>query len=287
MRDRASVNNVAVRFLQMMYPSLIDVPCFSHTLNLVGEHFKVPTVSEFVSSWVSLFAHSAKAKLVWKDRVGSTVLSYSPTRWWSQWEVLHQVMVCFGDVEPFLDNIDAAPATTAKLRKILANEKDKFRVELAALIDAGKYFVEATYQLESDVPAALHCYEIIDRVLNSIKSCHYPNLEAVCRLISEGDKELRETWFQYGMDCIEPGLTYFADTVIDGPLKPALAIFKAARLFNPQKISEMSVTAKSLDALQVVPFFDTEIIGNLKEELPSYLAKASDLSPDHNPLVFW
>ena len=89
------------------------------------------------------------------------------------------------------------------------------------------------------------------------------------------------------MDCIEPGLTYFADTVIDGPLKPALAIFKAARLFNPRKISEMSVTAKSLDALQVVPFFDTEIIGNLKEELPSYLAKASDLSPDHNPLVFW
>ena len=27
MRDRASVNNVAVRFLTMMYPSLIDVPC--------------------------------------------------------------------------------------------------------------------------------------------------------------------------------------------------------------------------------------------------------------------
>ena len=287
MRDRASVNNVAVRFLSMMYPSLIDVPCFSHTLNLVGEHFKVPTVSEFVSSWVSLFAHSAKAKLVWKDRVGSAVLSYSHTRWWSQWEVLHQVMVCFGDVEPFLDDIDTAPATTAKLRKILATKKDEFRVELAALIDAGKYFVETTYQLESDGPTVLCCYEIIDRVLNSIKTGHYPNLEAVCRSISAGDKDLRETWFKYGMDCIEPGLTYFADTIIDGPLKPALAIFKAARLFNPQKIAEMSVTAESLDALQVVPFFDSEMIGNLKEELPSYLSKATDLSPDHNPLVFW
>ena len=31
MRDRTSVNNVAVHFLSMMYPSLIDVPCFSHT----------------------------------------------------------------------------------------------------------------------------------------------------------------------------------------------------------------------------------------------------------------
>ena len=195
--------------------------------------------------------------------------------------------LCFGDLEPFLDNVDAAPATTDKLRKILATKKDEFRVELAALIDAGKYFVEATYQLESDGPAVLNCYEIIDRLLNSIKAGNYPNLEAVCRLIGASNKELRERWFKYGMDCIEPGLTYFADTVIDGPLKPALAIFKAARLFNPQKISEMSITAKSLDALQVVPFFDTETIGNLKEELPSYLAKATDLSPDHDPLVFW
>ena len=89
---------------------------------------------------------------------------------------------------------------------------------------------------------------------------------------------------KYGMDCIEPGLTYFTDTVIDSPLKPVLAIFKAASLFNPQKISEMSITAKCLDALPNVAFSDTEMIGNLKEELA---AKATDLSPDHDPLVFW
>ena len=34
--------------------------------------------------------------------------------------------------------------------EIFATKKDEFRVELAALIDAGKYFVEATCQLESD-----------------------------------------------------------------------------------------------------------------------------------------
>jgi len=57
-------------------------------------------------------------------------------------------------------------------------------------------------------------------------------------LISEGEKELRETWFQYGMDCIEPGLTYFADTIIDGPLKSAHAIFKAARLLTPGRFQK-------------------------------------------------
>ena len=91
-------------------------------------------------------------------------------------------------------------------------------------------------------------------------------------------KELREKWFKYGMDCIEPGLNYFTNIVINSPLKPALAIFKAARLFKPQKISRMSVIAKSLD---------TETIRTLKEEQLFYLAKATDLSSDQDPLEFW
>ena len=55
MRDRVSVNNVALRTLKVVYPYVVDVGCFSHTINLAGEHFKVPTLSEFVSSWVALF----------------------------------------------------------------------------------------------------------------------------------------------------------------------------------------------------------------------------------------
>ena len=50
MRDRASVDNVALRTLKVVYPFVEDVGCFSHTINLAGEHFKVPTLSEFVSS---------------------------------------------------------------------------------------------------------------------------------------------------------------------------------------------------------------------------------------------
>ena len=36
MRDRASINNVAMRTLKIVYPVVLDVGCFSHTLNLVG-----------------------------------------------------------------------------------------------------------------------------------------------------------------------------------------------------------------------------------------------------------
>ena len=191
-RDRASVNNVAIRVLQVVYPSLIDVGCFSHTINLAGEHFNVPTLSEFTTSWVSLFVHSAKARLAWKDQVGIAICSHCPTRWWSQWEVMQQLMVSFGDVEPFLNSArsdDIAPATVAKLLSIIAAKKNILQIELAAVVDAGKCLVQATYKLEGDGPLALECYEIIQTVLASIQTGHYPNLEAICRMLSGSDQE--------------------------------------------------------------------------------------------------
>jgi len=48
MRDRASVNNVAMRTLQIVYPNLVDIGCFSHTFSLVGERFKTPALSDFM-----------------------------------------------------------------------------------------------------------------------------------------------------------------------------------------------------------------------------------------------
>ena len=78
------------RELIVVLSVIVDIGCFSHTLNLAGEHFKVPTLSEFVSWWMSLFSHSPKAQLLWKEQVGVSVRSYCATRWWSVWEVLDQ-----------------------------------------------------------------------------------------------------------------------------------------------------------------------------------------------------
>ena len=41
MHDRASVNDAAMRIVKVIYPNLLDVGCFSHTLDLVGEHFHI------------------------------------------------------------------------------------------------------------------------------------------------------------------------------------------------------------------------------------------------------
>lgn len=55
MRDRASVNNVAIQTLNIAYPCILDVGCFSHTLDHVGEKICTNILAEFVKGWVGLF----------------------------------------------------------------------------------------------------------------------------------------------------------------------------------------------------------------------------------------
>ena len=102
MRDRSSVNNVAIRTLKVVYPNLIDVGCFSHTLDHIGEHFHTPVLSVFTSAWISLFSHSPNMRLLWREQTGRSMGSYSSTRWWSWYEVMDQILVQFGDVERFV-----------------------------------------------------------------------------------------------------------------------------------------------------------------------------------------
>ena len=47
--------------------------------------------------------------------------SYSKTHWWSRWEVQHQVLQQFGDVESFLREHDVSPATHTKLLDSLSD----------------------------------------------------------------------------------------------------------------------------------------------------------------------
>ena len=89
MHDRAACNGVALRTSKVVFPTIVDVGCFSHTLDLVGDRFSTPYLSSFSLSWIS---HSPKAKLLWRERTGQSYQGYSATRWWSKFEVLKQVL---------------------------------------------------------------------------------------------------------------------------------------------------------------------------------------------------
>lgn len=128
MRDRASVNSVAITMLKVLYPSLLDVGCFSHTLDRVGEQFKVPIADEFTRGWIS---QSPKARLAWRSHCGRTVPMYSETRWWSRWEVMRKILEGFPDVESFLlsQSGNLSPATVRKLTEILTDHLRRYSLE--------------------------------------------------------------------------------------------------------------------------------------------------------------
>ena len=53
-----------------------------------------------------------------------------------------------------------------KLNEILTDslKKIQLRMELAAIVDAGEYFVKGTYNLEGDSPLALTTYEELRKI---------------------------------------------------------------------------------------------------------------------------
>ena len=81
MRDGASVNGAALRQLMFFYPELFDVVCFSHTIDNVGNHFEFKILDLFARYWISMFSHSYNARLVWRERTGQSIRTFSETRW--------------------------------------------------------------------------------------------------------------------------------------------------------------------------------------------------------------
>ena len=292
MRDRASVNNVAIPHIKIMFPNLFDIGCYSHTLDPVGSKFELPTLEEFVKPWISLFSHSPKTRFEWKCKTGRAMASYSETRWWSRWEVFHQIVQQFGDVHPFLqEQTELSTTTRRKLLQILEDpvKSSQLQIELAAVIAAGEPFVKATYLLEGDGLLALKCYEIENNLFAGIHVQHFPNLLAVAQTISPGSASRRQQWIDYGKTCVAPGLRYFNDKFSpSGDLGGSVAAFKAAGLVWPQKMVEIQPTSNDIDTLQTFPFLiESSVLENLKKELPVYLTKAADLDRNVDSVQWW
>ena len=114
MRDRASINGLAMQtvkimYPKIMYPKILDVGCFAHTIDLVGQKFHTPNLDEFLSAWITLFSHSPKARLTWRTQMGIAAKSHSKTRWWSRWEVIDQLLKMFNHFWRGMLTLDLPP----------------------------------------------------------------------------------------------------------------------------------------------------------------------------------
>ena len=110
------------------------------------------------------------------------------------------------------------------------------QLEMAVVVDAGKQFVQATYDLEGHGTLVLQCYELIEAIFNFIRVRHFPNMDAIIHKYCTGQpSHIPTQWKQHAINCVQPGFDYFSSK-FHGELGETLAAFKAARLFSPQKI---------------------------------------------------
>ena len=269
MRDRASVNTAAMGIVGVVYPTVLSIGCKFHALDSVGDKFNVPNLHHFLTLWRSLFAHSPRVKALWKGRTGRAMASYSTTRWWSRWEVMNQVLQQFGDIEPFLkDHDDVSPATCTKLMQILSNPQQVsfLKLELAAVIDIGSYFVKATYNLEGVGILAVTCYEEVLKIRAAIASRYYPNVQAVARALFPSNAAHQQVMVQYATTCVQPGIQYFEDRYGNDSTFP-VNVFKATRLLNPSKVHELQPVADDIDMLSAIPFLLKKLISLRRNSL--------------------
>lgn len=255
-----------------------------------GEHFQTPTLDEFLRLWIGFFARSPHARLLWKERTGLSMATYSETRWWSRYEVLKQILLYFGDILPFLMENEISLANRSKLLSILhdIHKKILLQVELAIVVDVGEQFVTATYLLEGNGSLVFLCYETLSKInyFIEVSSAHLPNTKAIIKSLNLTET-CAEQLFIYAKACVEPGLAYYQKKFSED-LKDSLAAFEAARLFLPSKIIELKPDLSAVDKLKAFPFLNNKtVLDGLKQELPSYLAKAADTEISDGDLLTW
>ena len=296
MRDGASVNQAAVDILGNLWPPMFNGVCFSRAIDLVGDHFDTPTLDTFSQHWISLFSHSPRARLRWREQTGKAIKTHSETRWWSKWEVLNQLCEYFGDLQRFLDeNEDVSPKTMDHLRVILADpDRSKhLELELAALIDVGQHFVKATYRLEGDGPLVFSTFRSLQELLTACNVAHHPNIQAVAQKLADGDEEMATDLEQWAKQRVQPGVFWFLQKFHGegrGGLRPMLEAFKLARYFCPVQVQALQPTAADVNLLRHFPFLRIDnVIRGLQDELPAYLAEVDGcrLSTDEEKVAWW
>ena len=173
-----------------MCNELLDVGCFSHTLNHVAERMNTPILHDFCNACIALFSRSPRSHLLWRTQTGLSAPSYTSNRWWSEFEVIHSMLKTFSDVKKFLERDDLPPATcTTKVLQVFDDpaKTRKLKIEIATTVDAMELFVKVTHKLEGDGPLSLEAYQQFSILFASVSTLHYSNVAAVAKAEANGN----------------------------------------------------------------------------------------------------
>jgi hypothetical protein len=170
MVDGASTNTCAIRTVAERTSSKPSRRrCSPHTFSIMGGHFDVPHAEQARQEWNSVIMHPGAATLHFHKLFGQMPQRSSGPRWWLRWMQSHQ-LTSIGlqkIITQLLPTCIAQGWSKASSEKLAGHEAIWIAfaiVEMAALADAGKAFVHATYQLEGNDPLILSAYRVFDRL---------------------------------------------------------------------------------------------------------------------------
>ena len=57
MHDRPTANGAAIWIIKVISQIIVNIGCYCHTIDLVGEKFDLPLLGDFDRLWISLSLH--------------------------------------------------------------------------------------------------------------------------------------------------------------------------------------------------------------------------------------
>lgn len=253
--DRGGPNKPCVRSLGNQNSSYLHIYCFSHTFALGPEKCSFTLLEEFSKHYNSIFKHSDGARSVFFNAMGESWKRKSQVKWFTKFEQREQLMRVFGKLEsvflkireqkyckesigPLLNFFQQYAAATSNLAVQLCAYQDVFRPVCQAC-----YYFECSKFISPFVyPRIKEITDFCDTILKA-KTCPacLPNLFAL--IAKRGDPGV---WTEKVVPCIQRGIEYIYRLFVVGEaradldedptpisFKPAIEIFRFARIFNP------------------------------------------------------
>ena len=285
MRDRATVNSAALRFLLTIAVNSKDTSCLSHTLTHPGEHIVLQVLKTFKDTICQLIRRSGAAKRHWKVCFTVNFVQPGNTRWWATYELFVLFHNEWATLENFVStavdigDLNEDGALITRMINIFADQTEKaiLKLEIAVVVIVFKQCVEATYLLEGDNCCSLITYEVVQR-LNAWFGDHltgltFPGLQAP---IAEAAASLNETVPEVEVRVhviIDSAVAYF-NSRINEILGEDVNLYRICGMANPVVLKRYVEPTKDefRQALMQLNYFSGTEIRDMMLEFDQYIA---------------
>ena len=165
-------------------------------------------------------------------------------------------------------------------------------LELLAVVEGAKVFVQGTYFLEGDGLIILYTYDFIKHIEQVIHNDHFAVLDEYIETLVSDIEDVNERDIErdilkgHALDVLKPGHAYFARNVLNGDVGANFAMFKAVRLANPAYVNSRFVIGgleaikEETNTLSVLKCVDAQMIAAFIAELPAYSQACNDFSDE-------